>query len=250
MNPLDDKFLASCPVEGGFRMRGLEMTRLEVFVDAAFAFAVTMLVISFDAIPTNFDELLDAIKGIPGFAIAASQLVWIWYTHSRWSRRYGLDDAWTVVLSTALLIVVLVYVYPLRILMGGMFAWFTNDYLPSGFVLRSWEELSGLFVFLGIGWVVLCTVYVLMYRYAARLSEPLRLNEVELHETHTLAWQWSGAGAIGALALVIVLLVPPEWSPFTGFTYILLGIWFPGMRWWRERQAVGRQPLTRTESAP
>ena len=249
MNPLDDEFLASCPVEGGFRMRGLEMTRLEVFVDAAFAFAVTMLVISFDAIPTNFDELLDAIKGIPGFAIAAVQLVWIWYTHSRWSRRYGLDDAWTVVLSTALLIVVLVYVYPLRILMGGMFAWFTNDYLPSGFALRSWDELAGLFVFLGTGWVVLCTVYVLMYRYAARLCEPLRLNEVELRETHTLAWQWSGAGAIGVLAVVLVLLAPAEWSPFTGFTYTLLGIWFPGIRWWRARQAVGQRPLTRTGSA-
>ena len=84
-------------MEGGFRMRGLEMTRIEVFVDAAFAFAVTMLVISFDAIPTDFDELVDAIKSIPAFVAAVWQLVWIWYTHNKWSRRYGLDDARTVV---------------------------------------------------------------------------------------------------------------------------------------------------------
>ena len=32
------------PVEHGFRMRGLQMTRVETFTDAAFAFAVTLLV--------------------------------------------------------------------------------------------------------------------------------------------------------------------------------------------------------------
>ncbi len=53
MTPLEQEFIDSCPLEGGFRMRGLDMTRIEVFVDAAFAFAVTMLVISFDAIPTS-----------------------------------------------------------------------------------------------------------------------------------------------------------------------------------------------------
>ena len=47
------------------------------FVDAALAFAVTMLVISFDAIPTDFDERVGAIKGIPAFVMAVVQLVWI-----------------------------------------------------------------------------------------------------------------------------------------------------------------------------
>jgi uncharacterized membrane protein len=43
--------------------RGRQTTRLETFVDAAFAFALTMLVISVDAIPQSFDELLQALKG-------------------------------------------------------------------------------------------------------------------------------------------------------------------------------------------
>jgi len=38
MAPISQEFLDSCPVEGGFRMRGLEMTRIEVFMGAAFAF--------------------------------------------------------------------------------------------------------------------------------------------------------------------------------------------------------------------
>ena len=56
------------------------MTRLEVFIDAAFAFAVTMLVISFDAIPRSYDEMMLAIKAIPAFVLAVAQLVWIWHT--------------------------------------------------------------------------------------------------------------------------------------------------------------------------
>jgi hypothetical protein len=35
--------LDALPRLGGFRLRGIAMTRLETFVDAAFAFAITML---------------------------------------------------------------------------------------------------------------------------------------------------------------------------------------------------------------
>lgn len=34
------------------------MTRTEVFVDAAFAFALSLLVVSFDAIPHNWEEVI------------------------------------------------------------------------------------------------------------------------------------------------------------------------------------------------
>src|SRR6202051_3268629 len=34
-----------------FRLRGMEMTRLETFIDAAFAFAISMLVIAAQQIP-------------------------------------------------------------------------------------------------------------------------------------------------------------------------------------------------------
>ena len=237
MAPLTREFVEACPVEGGFRMRGLEMTRIEVFVDAAFAFAVTMLVISFDAIPTNFDELVIAIKGIPAFVMAVVQLVWIWYTHNRWSRRYGLDDAWTAVLSAALLIVVLIYIYPMRIMAQGMFSWFTDGWLPAGFALRSLRELALMFAFLGAGWIALCSVYVSMYRYAARMRDPLRLNPLELHETRTLQYLWTGAGAIGIVAITVALLVPERHVPLSGFSYLLLGAWFPLMRFWRLRSA-------------
>ena len=140
MQSLSNEFLAQCPVENGFRLRGQYMTRIEVFIDAAFAFAVTMLVISFDRIPQSFDEIVAAIKGIPAFVAAVAQLVWIWHTHSQWSERYGLRDARTVALSTSLLIVVLIYIYPLRI----MFSDFSGGSVAATFriALYSHQEMN------------------------------------------------------------------------------------------------------------
>ena len=59
--------LDSLPRLDGFRLRGLEMTRLETFIDAAFAFAITMLVIAAQQIPDDIETLLAAFKNVPAF---------------------------------------------------------------------------------------------------------------------------------------------------------------------------------------
>ena len=203
------------------------MTRIEVFVDAAFAFAVTMLVISFDAIPTTFPELVHAIKGIPAFIVAVAQLVWIWYTHNIWSKRFGLENPMAVVLSTALLVVMLIYIYPMRIMAQGMFSWFTNEYLPVEFWLNSVDELSSLFVFLGIGFIALSLVFVIMYRYAGSLKTELLLNETEYYYTQTFQIMWLGAAAIGGLSAILAKTLPLACVPFSGFAFMLLAVWVP-----------------------
>lgn len=61
------KHIENLPREKYFRLRGLETTRLDTFIDAAFAFATTMLVISIGNILQNFSELILAFKTIPLF---------------------------------------------------------------------------------------------------------------------------------------------------------------------------------------
>lgn len=230
MTPLTKEYVAQCPEDDGFRLRGMEMTRIEVFVDAAFAFAVTMLVISFDHIPDNWDEIVLAIKGIPAFAISVVQLVWIWWVHSKWSKRYGLENAVAVVLSAALLIVVLVYIYPLRIMAGGMFHWFTNGYLPSAFRIDSFNVLSGMFVFMGIGFFCLSMIFVLMYRYARSLGTQLRLNEYETFETRTLEILWLGIASTGLVCAILAVSLPEQYVPFSGFAFAYISVWAPWLR--------------------
>ena len=75
----------------GFRLRGIEMTRLETFIDAAFAFAVTVMVIAGDRAPDNITALLDAFKNVPAFVASVAVLAIFWRGHWLWSRRYGLS---------------------------------------------------------------------------------------------------------------------------------------------------------------
>lgn len=53
--------------EDGFLNRGIEVTRAEAFLDAAFAFAITLMVISIDEIPDTAAKLVDALKSAPAF---------------------------------------------------------------------------------------------------------------------------------------------------------------------------------------
>ena len=237
MTPLTQKFVDSCPIERGFRMRGLEMTRLEVFIDAAFAFAVTMLVISFDSIPRSYDEVMLAIKNIPAFILAVGQLIWIWHTHNVWSRRFGLDTTYTVFISAALLTVMLIYVYPMRIMAGGMFSWLTGDYLPSNFRQISLDQLRDMFIFLGIGFLALSLVFVQMYRYAASLKDELLLSDFELFESRTRVIMWSGAAVIGLICVCLAIILPTKFVPFSGFSLFFLTIWFPLVRTKRRKSA-------------
>ncbi len=65
-----EESLNNLPRHKGFRMRGESMTRLEVFSDAAFAFAVTTLVVTSGEIPGDYQELITALKKVPSFALS------------------------------------------------------------------------------------------------------------------------------------------------------------------------------------
>ncbi len=172
--------LASLPVEHEFRLRGLEVSRLDTFIDAAFAFVLTLLVISFDEIPSNFADMVDAMKRIPAFAFSFAALMMFWLAHRRWSRRYGVEDSGTIPVSLAVIFVVLVYVYPLRTISEGLFADLSGGYFPSSFRIGHDDELRGVLVFFSAGFLTLSVLFNQLYRVTLPNSTSLALNEIEL----------------------------------------------------------------------
>lgn len=223
--------------------RGREVTRIEAFVDAAFAFAVTLLVISFNAMPDSAEALVEALKGVPAFAASFALLAMLWWQHADWSRRYGLDDGRSVLLSLLLVFLVLVYVYPLRIIFTAFFGWLSDGWLPLGVAIDSARDLQLLFLAYAVAWTTLGVVVVALYRHAWRRRGVLGLDRAERVELRgAIAAQWmipaTGLLALCALA-VFALLGRPEFSGLSGFAYSLMA--FTGVAVARARRRAERE---------
>lgn len=236
MQALSDNFLKQCPVESGFRMRGMAMTRIEVFVDAAFAFAVTMLVISIDQIPTSATELIEISKSIPGFILSVAHLTLIWHFHSIWSKKFGLEDGKTVILSISLVVIMLVFIYPLKLMYLGMFAWLSQDFLPSQFTFNSFDDLRILFYYFAAGFLLVSLVFLALYAHANNKRNVLRLSATELFKTQTNVMMCMNMVLVSLLALMTPALVKDSWVPYTGFTLTLLIPSSVLLRRWRNKK--------------
>jgi hypothetical protein len=217
-------------VKNGFRLRGAEMTRIETFTDAAFAFALTLLVVSLDP-PASLAQLQSALRDVPAFLLSAALLMMFWWGHHEWSRRFGLDDGPTVLLSCALVCTVLVYVYPLRFVFGAMMTWIGRlSGLPLGSGaqrLEGVEDVNRLFVVYGLGFVAMCIVLVLLNLHAWRRREQLELDAVERHLLRAEMGAWLIVASVGMLSIVMGLLLPPAWVGAPGWAYMVLPVAMP-----------------------
>lgn len=213
----------------GFRLRGLAMTRIETFTDAAFAFALTLLVISLEP-PTDMAGLRQALHGVPAFLLSAVMLMMFWWGHHQWSRRYGLDDARTVVLSCVLVCTVLVYVYPLRFMFGLMVAWF-GQLTGLGdlrlFRIDGPADVNTIFAIYGVGFTAMAVSILLLNLHAWTQREVLELDAVERHETRTGIGAWCILSGAGFLSVIVALIAPPSMAGLPGWTYAPLGIVMP-----------------------
>lgn len=209
----------SLPVKYGFRLRGIDITRLETFTDAAFAFAVTMLVIAGDSIPTNYQALVDSLKDIPAFAAGIAMLLFIWHGHLQWSRRYGLEDGPSIVLSGALVLSILVFVYPLKLVFAAMFAFFSGGFLQSAFVVTTSQEMIGLFIFYGCGLTITCWNIALLFYYALTQQKQLSLNEREIFETKATIVSWMFVSLPAFASALAAWLLPANLAIWSGFLY-------------------------------
>lgn len=221
--------LDDLPRQNGFRLRGVEMTRIETFTDAAFAFALTLLVVSLD-IPTSYTELSDALRGIPAFALSAALLMVFWSGHHNWSRRYGLDDTLTIVLSCFLVFTVLVYVYPLKFMSRALTGWlgYVTGIARGGFTLQiAPTEINRLFAVYGVGFVAMCSAIVLLNLHAWRQREGLALDVLERFDTRAEIGAWLIVGSAGVISVLLALTTPSSWVGIPGWSYSPLAIAVP-----------------------
>lgn len=233
---VNDTTLAQYPLDDGFRLRGHEMTRIEVLTDTAFAFAITMLVISLNDVPRTWQELLDGLRQLPALVASFLQIMMFWYAHVKWSRRFGLEDATTVCLSAALVFVMLVFVYLLRLLFSSAFAWATNGWLPSEMEINSIGEVRWLFILYGGGFFLLSVFLGLLNLHALRLRDKLSLDTLEVHETRTEILAFLVLASTAVVSLLLSVLLDGPWLSLAGIVYASLGISMPLLSFESERR--------------
>lgn len=201
--------------EPGFRWRGAEVTRLEGFTDAVFAFAVTLLVVSLE-VPRTFPELFSAMHGFLAFGVCFALLAYLWYLHYRFFRRYALENPWVVFLNCALLFFVLFYVYPLKFVFTQVFD--RADSAPS--------EVRALFTIWSLGYAAVFTVFALLYVHAWRLRALLQLTPLEAMRTQMSLLDQLLMVAVGLLSTLLSRTVPDRYLAMAGLIYFLVPVYF------------------------
>ncbi len=198
-----------------FRWRSGEITRLEAFCDVVFGFALTLLVVSLE-VPRNYAELIAAVRGFVPFAVCFAQLIMIWRAHYIFSRRYGLEDTYTMFLNVVLLFVVLFYVYPLKFVFTMLFLQLTGAAPPGSL---NDVQASVVMRIYAVGFASVFILFLLMYAHAYKLRRELELSPAEARETRNAVQENFLLALIAAISFVAAFRHPA----LSGFTYALIG---------------------------
>jgi hypothetical protein len=192
------------PREDLFTRRGPETSRIEGFSDAAFGFAITLLVVSLE-VPRSSAELLRVLQGFAGFAITFGILFSLWKAQFTFFRRYGLEDGTTINLTGVFLFLVMFSVYPLKFLISGIVDVFLGR-PDATFVAKL--DAAWLFFAYGLGFSGIFATLALMYGHAYRLRERLGLSPLEVFETVQSIRRY----AVQALSAILLLSFPVIFS--------------------------------------
>ena len=139
--------------------------RLDAFTDAAFAFAVTLLVIGGSEPPTSYAMLEAAMAEVPAFAIGFALIAMFWFAHVRW-RHFRGDGSWpSMILSVLLIFLVLIYVQPLRAMARSLSTFLGGSGAP-------FQGAPGdLFFVYGLGFVAMAATIACLFFEAQRSTE-------------------------------------------------------------------------------
>lgn len=201
--------------------RTTESKRLDAFVDAAFAFAVTLLLVAGADTTATLDGLKLALLQIPASAAAFMLIALFWMAHRDYGRLAPRRDGLSTMLSLAIVFSVLVYVFPLRMLVSSGFHWISGGRLPGSTLIRTVGDLSDLFFLYGLGFAFLGLLFVGLFAHVARRGDVLGADAAHREQAAEHAVIWLISSLAGIASALLAALGPMQQAP-----------WLPGMAYW------------------
>jgi uncharacterized membrane protein len=206
--------------EEHFRWRGNEISRVEGFTDAVFAFAVTLLVVALE-VPHTFDGLLDILRAFPAFVLCFVLLMMFWNAHFRFHRRYGFEDSFTRVMTMAILVLVLFFVYPLKFMATLLTVSTFGLELTNAPHLDSNDQGTTLYLIYGFGFAGVWSLYAVLYVYALKKRKALELTEPEILMTKSALGENLVYVLVCVLSIILAVTTSNGWMP--GMIYFIIG---------------------------
>lgn len=185
--------------------------RLDNFVDAAFAFALTLLVIGDGSGQPSYADLMAALYQVPGFVASFALIGLFWFAHVQWRRAGGGNDWLSIMLSLGLVLTVMVYVYPMRLMVTTLVNFISGNGVRG-------LSLRGLFTVYGVGFAAMAGLTGGLFARAGRTG---RLHAG--HDNAALVWFVMAATGVASVLLAQfspTLLIAP-------WTYALLPLTIP-----------------------
>ncbi|HTE04699.1 MAG TPA: TMEM175 family protein [Planctomycetota bacterium] len=208
------------------------VTRLESFSDGVFAISATLLVVTLD-VPRTYADLVAGVRGFVAFGLSFAMLLLIWFAHNDYFRRFGLVDRTIALLNSALLFVVLFYVYPLKFLALSLVAVYSGRLEEANAMVSGAGEWVGLMTIYGAGFAAIFALLALMYRHAHRCRTSLGLTPREALDARvevSMCWMYVG---VALLSITLAQLRFGLRFGVPGWIYASIG----PLSWWRGAQA-------------
>jgi hypothetical protein len=144
-----------------------------------------------------------------------------------------MDDAMSRRLSLLLLFLVLVFVYPMRMMFEALCNALTSGYLPANYRIESLADVPRLFVVFGSAFGSMGAVMALLYLHAWRQRYALTLTPAEAIRLRARMLEWSLIPAVAALSILLSLILPLHNGlllGLPGFIYFALNVITPLLR--------------------
>jgi hypothetical protein len=157
----------------------------------------------------------------------------------------------TIVINSALLFAVLLYIYPLKFMF--------DSFMLQVFGLRghaelermSLEQLARASMLYGLGFAILTGLLALLYGHAYRRRHALGMSDLDAFDTRVLAGHQLVSMSVGLFAMLFALLGPRSLAFLSPSSFALMGPWhyFYGRHMEKRRLAFRASFLSATSES-